>query len=67
MSKQLPNELYVYMEEDGEDVYAVAAATLRECGDMDESREVGRYILHTKGTLQMEHSFVTAAENVQDG
>ena len=56
-SKDLPETLYVVIESDGDESYPVAYETLRRCGDMDESRTVGKYVLAETGTLTMEHSF----------
>ena len=56
-NEKLPKTLYVYMQEDEESFFPIAFRGLRECGDMDEARTVGRYVLEETGTLAMEHSF----------
>ncbi len=54
----LPEHLYVYMEQDGENVYPIASISVKDCADKDEPREVGRYVLSSKGTVTLEATFL---------
>jgi hypothetical protein len=49
--KQFPPKLFVYRDEDGDDVYYIANETERECASLGESRLVGIYELKEVGKI----------------